>query len=198
MIKSIVDGKMEWTFTDSFEQSTLYQEMKETVVQDHAASFDVQGNDAENRNTTFQYQGTMELKDGTIVMTFESGAVMTQQDGPPVRDVKELADAGRVTLEKPDESELNTYTVKQGDSLHSIAEQYGISTKDLAIMKQTVIKYHFSGDDRCVERFLGVRLFRLVKEFKDTLGCGRHSLDHVADLGKLGNGLGKTFHILNK
>jgi len=61
-----------------------------------------------------------------------------------------------------------------------------------------VIKYHFSGDDRCVERFLGVRLFRLVKEFKDTLGCGRHSLDHVADLGKLGNGLGKTFHILNK
>jgi len=139
MIKSIVDGKMEWTFTDSFDQSTLYQEMKETVVQDHAASFDVQGNDAENRNTTFQYQGTMELKDGTVVMTFESGAVMTQQDGPPVRDVKELADAGRVTLEKPDESELNTYTVKQGDSLHSIAEQYGISTKDLAIMNQTVI-----------------------------------------------------------
>jgi len=44
---------------------------------DYAASFDVQGNDAENRNTTFQYQGTMELKDGTIVMTFESGAVMT-------------------------------------------------------------------------------------------------------------------------
>jgi hypothetical protein len=84
MIKSIVDGKMEWTFTDSFDQSTLYQEMKETVVQDHAASFDVQGNDAENRNTTFQYQGTMELKDGTVVMTFESGAVMTQQDGPPV------------------------------------------------------------------------------------------------------------------
>jgi len=41
-------------------------------------------------------------------------------------------------------------------------------------------------------------LFRLVKEFKDTLGCGRHSLEHVADLGKLGNGLGKTFHILNK
>ena len=32
--------------------------------------------------------GTMELKDGTVVMTFENGAVMTQQDGSPVRSVR--------------------------------------------------------------------------------------------------------------
>jgi hypothetical protein len=32
--------------------------------------------------------GTMELKDGTVAMTFENGAVMTQQDGSPVRSVR--------------------------------------------------------------------------------------------------------------
>lgn len=140
MITGIVDGKMEWTFTDSFDDSTLYQAMKGTEVKDSAAVFDVHGNDAQNKKTAFRYQGTMELADGAVVMTFESGEV-TKEDGSARRSVKELpdTDAARIRLEKPDRSELNTYTVQEGDSIHSIAEQYGISTKDLAIMNQSVI-----------------------------------------------------------
>ena len=140
-IKSIVDGKMEWTFTDSYDNSTLYQEMKDTVVKDDAAAFDVQGNDAENKNTTFNYQGTMELKDGTVVMKFENGEVM-EGGSSSTRNVNELGSSGlsdQVTLAKPEGSELNTYTVQSGDSIHSIAKKYGISTRDLAIMNQTVI-----------------------------------------------------------
>ena len=143
-IKSIVGGKMEWTFADSFDNSTLYQEMKGTEVKDGLVPFDVQGRDAEDRNTVFRYQGTMQLKDGAVVMTFEKGAVENRKfgDGSPVRDAEALADAGisgRVLLEKPAESELTTYTVQPGDSLHSIAKHFSVSTKDLAIMNQTVI-----------------------------------------------------------
>ena len=144
MIKSIVDGKMEWTFTDAFDHSTLYQEIKETDVKDGAASFDVQGNDAENKKTAFRYQGTMELKDGAVTMTFESGEVKpgSSEDGSSVRTAEELAGAGvsnRITLEKPKDSELNTYTVQSGDSIHKIAKKFGLSAKDLAIVNQTVI-----------------------------------------------------------
>ena len=144
MIKSIVDGKMEWTFTDSFEGSTLYQEIRDTELKENAAVFDVQGKDAENKNTSFHYQGTMELKNGAVVMTFEDGEVMTasSEGGSSARMAKALADSGlsnTAVLAKPDPSQLNTYTVKEGDSIHSIAKQYGISTKELAIMNQTVI-----------------------------------------------------------
>ena len=143
-IKSIVDGKMEWTFTDSFDSSTLYGEMKGTEVTNGLVPFVVQGRDAGERNTVFRYQGMMELKDGAVVMTFESGGVENRKsgDGSAVRTAEELAEAGssgRIVLERPEDSEMTTYTVQPGDSLHSIAKRYGVSTKDLAIMNQTVI-----------------------------------------------------------
>ena len=143
-IKSIVGGKMEWSLTDSFDNETLYREIEETEVKNGAASFDVQGNAAEDKDTSFRYKGTMELKDGAVVMAFEYGEIVkgSQESGASVWDEKRMADAGisnRVTLEKPDKSELNTYTVQSGDSLHIIAEKYGVTTKELAIMNQTVI-----------------------------------------------------------
>ena len=139
-IRSIVGGKMDWTFTDAYDGGTLYQEMKGTDVKDGTVPFDVQGKDAEDRNTSFRYRGTMELKDGAVAVTFESGAVTKKTpDGVSTVRGAETPASARVLLERPDESELNTYTVQSGDSIHSIAKRYGISTKDLAIMNQTVI-----------------------------------------------------------
>ena len=143
-IKSIVGGKMEWSLTDSFDNATLYQETEDTEVKSGAASFDVEGSAAEDKDTEFHYKGTMELKDGAVVMAFEYGEITkgSSEGASNVWDEKAMADAGvsnRVTLVKPDKSELNTYTVQSGDSLHIIAEKYGITTKELAIMNQTVI-----------------------------------------------------------
>ena len=47
-INSIIDGKMEWIFTDSFKCHTLYQVQQGTVLQDGKAAFDIQGSDVEN------------------------------------------------------------------------------------------------------------------------------------------------------
>ena len=141
-VRSIVDGKMEWTFTDVFDDSTLYQLVKGTPVQEGKADFDIEGKDVENDDITFHYQGEMELKDGKILMTLTSGSVMTasSEGGSSSRNAEALADSGlsnQVLLTEDDS--LDTYTVQSGDSIHSIAEAYGISTRELAIMNQTVI-----------------------------------------------------------
>ena len=60
-ILSIRDGKMDWSFTDSFEGHTLYQVQKETELQDGKADFDLQGKDVEHDNVSFAYQGALEL-----------------------------------------------------------------------------------------------------------------------------------------
>ena len=140
MIKSIVNGKMDWTFTEAFEEATLYQELKGTEVQSGTTRFTLKGSAAEDKNAAFEYQGLLELKDGTVVMTFAKWAVSRKVSGETVtiQDTSESKSL-TVTLTKPPASELNTYTVQSGDSLHSIAEKYGISTRDLAIMNQTVI-----------------------------------------------------------
>jgi len=44
-----------------------------------------------------------------------------------------------VILEKAADDSLMEYTVQSGDSIHSIAKEYGITTKELAILNQTVI-----------------------------------------------------------
>lgn len=47
--------------------------------------------------------------------------------------------SNKVVLIKTADDNLTTYTVKEGDSIHSIAKKCGISTKELAILNQTVI-----------------------------------------------------------
>ncbi len=42
-ITNIADGKMDWTFTDSFGDHTLFQVQKETALQDMKAAFDIRG-----------------------------------------------------------------------------------------------------------------------------------------------------------
>ena len=47
--------------------------------------------------------------------------------------------SNEVVLVKAADDSLTTYTVQEGDSIHSIAKQFGISTKELAILNQTDI-----------------------------------------------------------
>ena len=141
-VRSIVDGQMEWTFTDQFDDSTLYQLVEGTPVQNGAADFNIEGKDVENDNVTFSYQGDLELKNGAVLMTLTSGSVMTasSEGGSSSRAAEALAGSGlsnQILLEE--DTSLDVYTVQSGDSIHSIAEAYGISTRELAIMNQTVI-----------------------------------------------------------
>lgn len=143
-VRSVVDGKMDWTFTDSFDGHTLYQEQGETVVQDGSAEYSIQGKDAENENVTFSYEGTMELREGRITFRFIKGSVIAESsDGDSDSCVAEALEASgisnEVILVKTADDSLTTYIVQEGDSIHSIAKEHGISTKDLAILNQTVI-----------------------------------------------------------
>ena len=143
-VRSVVDGKMSWTFTDAFEDYTLFAELGETPVVDGVAEFDVQGKDVERDNVTFSYQGSMELKDGQLYFTFERGSMTTEssEGGSASRMAEALEGSGissQVILAKAPDESLTAYTVKEGDSIHSIAEEYGISTRDLAIINQRVI-----------------------------------------------------------
>ena len=143
-VRSIVDGKMDWTFTDSFDDHTLYQEQSETAIQDGRAEYSIQGKDAENKNVSFSYEGTMDLRDGQITFSFLKGSVTTKSsDGDSDARMAEALEASgisnEVVLVKAADDSLTTYTVQQGDSIHSIAKQFGISTKELAILNQTVI-----------------------------------------------------------
>ncbi len=143
-VRSIVDGKMDWTFTDTFDNHTLYQEQSATSIQDGVAEYSIEGKDVENDNVSFSYQGSMELKDGQITFSFLTGAVMTEssEGGSSARMAEALKESGlpnEVVLQKAADDSLMIYTVQEGDSIHSIAEEFGISTKDLAILNQTVI-----------------------------------------------------------
>ncbi len=143
-VRSIVDGKMDWTFTDTFDDYTLYQEQSATSIQDGVAEYSIEGKDVEDDNVSFSYQGTMELKDGQITFSFLTGAVMTESSdgGSSARMAEALKDSGLqndVALQKAADESLTTYTVQEGDSIHSIAKEFGITTKELAIINQTVI-----------------------------------------------------------
>ena len=143
-VRTIVDGKMEWTFTNSFDDHTLYQKQGETVIQDGRAEYSIQGKDAENKNVSFSYEGTMDLREGQITFRFLKGSVITKSsDGEAESRVAESLEASgisnEVVLVKAADDSLMTYIVQPGDSIHSIAKQYGITTKELAIINQTVI-----------------------------------------------------------
>ena len=141
-VRSIVNGEMDWTFTDAFDDHTLYQEQSKTPIQDGTAEYHLEGKDVEDENVSFSYQGTMELRDGQITFRFLKGAVTTSssEGGSDARMAEALEGSGNeVVLKKAADDSMTTYTVQEGDSIHSIAEQFGITTKELAIINQTVI-----------------------------------------------------------
>ena len=143
-IRSIIDGKMEWTFTDSFEDHTLYQVQADTVLQNGMADFDIQGKDVEHENISFAYQGILELKDETITVAFNTGSVISEspEGDSSYHFAETLADSGisnQVVLGKTADGPYVSYIVQEGDSIHSIAKAHGISAKDLVILNQIVI-----------------------------------------------------------
>lgn len=143
-VQSIVDGQMSWTFADAFDDHTLYAELSGTSVADGVAKYDVEGKDAQGDDVTFSYQGTLEFQDGRVYLTFEHGSMTTtsSEGASDARMAEALEDSGisnKVVLEKAPDGSLVAYTVQEGDSIHSIAEEHGISTRDLAIINQTVI-----------------------------------------------------------
>ena len=138
-VMNIADGKMDWSFVDSFEGHTLYQVQKGTALQDGTAAFDIQGKDVEQQNVSFHYQGSLELKDGKLTVTFNAGAV-TDEGGAALHDAASLSSpANQAVLEKAASGPYMVYTVQSGDSVHSIGKAYGISTRDLCILNQVVI-----------------------------------------------------------
>ncbi len=95
-VRSIVDGKMDWTFTDIFEDHTLYQEISSTPIKDGTAEYEIQGTDVENEKVSFSYKGSMELKDGQIAFSFLKGSVTvssTEGDSDS-RMAEALSDSG--------------------------------------------------------------------------------------------------------
>lgn len=143
-VRTIINGEMDWTFTDAFDDHTLYQEQTKTKIQDGKAEYSIEGKDAENKDVSFSYQGTIELKDGQITFSFVNGAVTTKssEGGSQARVAEALPGSGvssEVVLVKAADDSLMEYVVQSGDSIHSIAKEYGITTKELAIINQVVI-----------------------------------------------------------
>ena len=143
-IRTIINGEMDWTFTDAFDDHTLYQEQSKTKVESGKAEYSIEGKDAENKDVSFSYEGTIELKDGQVTFSFLTGAVNTASSagGSQARMAEALAASGisnEVVLVKTPDDSLMEYEVQSGDSIHSIAKEYGITTKELAIINQVVI-----------------------------------------------------------
>lgn len=143
-VRTIINGEMDWTFTDSFDNHTLYQEQSKSKVENGKVEYSIEGKDAENKNVSFSYQGTLELKDGQITFSFINGAVTSSssEGGSQARMAEALPDSGissEVVLVKTADDSLMEYEVQPGDSIHSIAKEFGITTKELAIINQVVI-----------------------------------------------------------
>lgn len=97
----------------------------------------------EQPNFSFAYTGTLTLHDGKLTVSFLSGA-MTSSDAPEgsaaEHSVESLSgQSNQVTLDRTADGPYRKYVVQSGDSVHSIAQAHGISTKDLCILNQIVI-----------------------------------------------------------
>ena len=104
-IRTIENGKVAWTFTDVYEENILYAEVTDTPIEGYTAFFDIQGADVANENLTFQYTGFIDFADGTLIVTFQTGAVTSEsaEGGYSARIADALVDSGlsnQVTLTK--------------------------------------------------------------------------------------------------
>ena len=100
-IRTIKDGKMEWTYTDIAGDLTLYEEVTGTTLKDMTADFTVKG-DA-NDITKFTYSGTLTMKDGKLIVTYTAGniEVFSTEGGSTARMIEAVPEAERtITLER--------------------------------------------------------------------------------------------------
>lgn len=103
-IRTLEDNKLTWTFTDVYgkgdDSITLYNEIT-TEFNDGKTSFNVSGN--AEKDYTYDYSGTLTLKEGNVVIVYESGQLTSNstEGGSTSHHVAALEDGDKdVTLIK--------------------------------------------------------------------------------------------------
>ena len=79
-IRKIEDNKVTWTYTDVYgegeEAITLYNELT-SDMKDDKVNFTVKG-DTDKEGVSFEYKGTLTLKDGKVILSYEDGQLTTK------------------------------------------------------------------------------------------------------------------------
>ena len=70
-VRTLENDKLTWTYTNSVDNTTLYSELT-TEFKDGSTSFNVKG-DTDDKVYSFDYTGTLTLKDGALVVTYSKG-----------------------------------------------------------------------------------------------------------------------------
>ena len=105
-VRTIEDNKMTYTFTVLYGEGenilTAYKELS-GELKDDAIAFEFKGETNEDTNTTFDYSGTITLKDGKLAVKFEKGqlTINSSEGGSGSNMADALEDKDKtVTLEK--------------------------------------------------------------------------------------------------
>ena len=101
-IRSVSGNDIEWTYTDVISDNTCYAELNSTL-EDGKAEFTAEGKVNNEDSANFSYSGTIELKNGQIIITLTDGAIKSnsEEGGGASYQVGPLEDAARtITLDK--------------------------------------------------------------------------------------------------
>ncbi len=105
-VKTIENDKMTYTFTDVLGEGdaslTVYGELS-GELKDNKVSFTLNGATIEDEKVTFDYAGTITLKDGNVIVNYEKGSLnsASAEGGSSSYNVLALEDANKtVTLTK--------------------------------------------------------------------------------------------------
>jgi len=99
-IRSIENGEMDWTITDSYGNEMIYNEKTGTELEAGQAGFYIEGDYTGADNMSYAYGGTLDLIDRAIVFTYEFGATVTSssEGGSSSRMVDALPDSEKIVI----------------------------------------------------------------------------------------------------
>ena len=97
-VKSVEDGRISWSFSDVFFNTTLYQQVKDAPLNDGETPFHLEGTSLYDEDKFFRYDGTLALRDGAVVLAFTAGALeeRSPEGGSSSQHVDPLEEADRV------------------------------------------------------------------------------------------------------
>ena len=107
-LKSLNDDKLVWTFNDVIGESDLSTTISNEFtneIKDDVVEFHVSGTALDNSNVSYDYSGTLTLKDKKVVVKFEKGHVSeaSENGGSQSYQVEGLDSSKKsVTLTKND------------------------------------------------------------------------------------------------
>lgn len=105
-LRTLENGKLEWTYAAVIgegEDALTLDAVSTDELKDGAVNFHITGKVMENEAMTFDYSGTLQLKDGKVVLTYADGQITEEspEGGSGSYHVGALdAAAKTVTLEK--------------------------------------------------------------------------------------------------